>query len=92
MGGESIRGEFGLLSLQARGQNCFGIPEKGAECKLAQADALVTLGTVHGFPYCVGYGTFFRGWALAIRGQHGEGLAATMGMRNRGGARGFSSC
>ena len=33
MGGESIRGEFGLLSLQARGQNCFGIPEKGAECK-----------------------------------------------------------
>jgi hypothetical protein len=34
MGGESIRGEFGLLSLQARGQNCFGIPEKGAECKL----------------------------------------------------------
>jgi len=33
MGDESIHGEFGLLFLQARWQNYFGIPEKGAECK-----------------------------------------------------------
>ena len=28
---ESIRGELGFPSLQELGQNCFGIPEKGAE-------------------------------------------------------------
>jgi hypothetical protein len=31
---ESIRGELGFPSLQELGQNGFGIPEKGAECKL----------------------------------------------------------
>jgi hypothetical protein len=30
---ESIRGELSFPSLQERGQNGFGIPEKGAECK-----------------------------------------------------------
>ena len=34
MGHESIRGELDLLSLQELWQNCFGIPEKGAGCKL----------------------------------------------------------
>ena len=34
---ESIRGELGLPSLQELWQNCFGIPEKGAECKLYAA-------------------------------------------------------
>jgi hypothetical protein len=28
---ESIRDELGFPSLQELGQNCFGIPEKGAE-------------------------------------------------------------
>jgi len=28
---ESIRGELSLPALQELGQNCFGIPEKGAE-------------------------------------------------------------
>jgi hypothetical protein len=31
---ESIRGELGLPSLQELWQNCFGVPEKGAECKI----------------------------------------------------------
>ena len=31
---ESIRSELSLPSLQALWQNCFGILEKGAECKL----------------------------------------------------------
>ena len=33
---ESIYGERGFPSLHALGQNCFGIPEKGAECKFEQ--------------------------------------------------------
>jgi hypothetical protein len=41
MGDESIHGEFGLLFLQARWQNCFGIPEKGAECKFKDSPTLL---------------------------------------------------
>ena len=36
MGHKSLRGELGLPSLQELWQNCFGIPAKGAECKLEQ--------------------------------------------------------
>jgi predicted ATPase len=41
----------------------------------AQADALLTLATVQGFPLFVGLGTCWRGWALAMRAQSEVGLA-----------------
>jgi predicted ATPase len=41
----------------------------------AQADALLTLATVQRFPLHVGWGTFWRGWALAMQGQGEAGLA-----------------
>ena len=41
----------------------------------AQAEALLTLATAQGFPLCVGLGTFWRGWALAMQGQGEAGLA-----------------
>jgi predicted ATPase len=40
-----------------------------------QADALLSLATIQGFPFFVGYGTFLRGWALAMRGASETGLA-----------------
>jgi predicted ATPase len=42
---------------------------------LAQADALLTLGTAQGFPLWVGFGACWRGWALAMQGQSEAGLA-----------------
>jgi len=41
----------------------------------AQADALLSLATAQGFPLYVGYGTCWRGWALAMQGQSEVGLA-----------------
>lgn len=41
----------------------------------AQADALLTLATEQGFPLSVGYGTRWRGWALAMQDQGEAGLA-----------------
>jgi class 3 adenylate cyclase/predicted ATPase len=41
----------------------------------ALADALLTLATAQEFPLHVGYGTCWRGWALAIQGQGETGLA-----------------
>jgi predicted ATPase len=41
----------------------------------AQADALLTLATAQEFPLWVGYGIFWRGWALAMKGQSEAGLA-----------------
>jgi predicted ATPase len=41
----------------------------------AQAEVLLTLATVHGFPQHRGFGTFFRGWALAMQGQRAVGPA-----------------
>ena len=41
----------------------------------AQADALLTLATAQGFPLYVGYGTCWRGWALAMQGEGEAGLA-----------------
>ncbi|MBI3329876.1 MAG: hypothetical protein HYZ81_24605, partial [Nitrospinae bacterium] len=40
----------------------------------AQAEALLTLATAQGFPLWVGYGTFQRGWALAMQGQSEAGM------------------
>ena len=40
-----------------------------------QAEALLRLATAHGFLQHVGFGTFFRGWALAIQDQSKAGLA-----------------
>jgi predicted ATPase len=40
----------------------------------AQAEALLNLATTQGFPLHVGFGTFWRGWALAIQGEGGAGL------------------
>jgi class 3 adenylate cyclase/predicted ATPase len=40
-----------------------------------QADSLLPLATAQGFPLWVGYGTFWRGWALAVQGQGAVGLA-----------------
>ena len=39
-----------------------------------QAEALLTLGTVQGFPLWVGMGTCLRGWVLAAQGQSERGL------------------
>jgi tetratricopeptide (TPR) repeat protein len=41
----------------------------------AQAEALLTLATAQGFPLWVGFGTCWRGWALAMQGQSEAGLA-----------------
>jgi predicted ATPase len=41
----------------------------------ARADALLTLATAQGFPLFVGFGTCWRGWALAVQGQGEAGLA-----------------
>ena len=41
----------------------------------AQAEALLTLATAQGFPLFVGFGTCWRGWALAMQGQGEVGLA-----------------
>jgi predicted ATPase len=41
----------------------------------AQAEALLTLATTHGFSIHVGTGTCWRGWTLAIQGQGEVGLA-----------------
>ena len=40
----------------------------------ALADALLTLATAQEFPLHVGYGTCWRGWALAMQDQRGAGL------------------
>jgi predicted ATPase/class 3 adenylate cyclase len=40
-----------------------------------QAEALLTLATLQGFPLYVGYGKCYRGWALAVQGQDEVGLA-----------------
>jgi class 3 adenylate cyclase/DNA-binding winged helix-turn-helix (wHTH) protein/predicted ATPase len=41
----------------------------------ARAEALLSLATAQGFPLYVGYGTCWRGWALAAQGQGEAGLA-----------------
>jgi class 3 adenylate cyclase/tetratricopeptide (TPR) repeat protein len=41
----------------------------------AQATALLTLATAHGFPLWAGFGTCWRGWVLAMQGQGTAGLA-----------------
>jgi predicted ATPase len=41
----------------------------------AQADALLTLASAQGFPLFVGFGMYWRGWALAMQGQGEAGLA-----------------
>jgi predicted ATPase len=41
----------------------------------AQAESLLTLATARGFALQVGFGTCWRGWALAIQGQGEAGLA-----------------
>jgi predicted ATPase len=41
----------------------------------AHAEAQLALGTAQGFPLAVGFGTFWRGWALAMQGQAAAGLA-----------------
>jgi predicted ATPase len=40
----------------------------------AQADVLLTLSTTQGFPLFLGFGSCWRGWALAMQGQAAEGL------------------
>ena len=41
----------------------------------AHAEALLTLATAQGFPLYVGFGTCWRGWALAMQGEGEAGLA-----------------
>jgi predicted ATPase/class 3 adenylate cyclase len=38
------------------------------------AEALLALATEHGFARHVAYGTFFRGWSLAVQDQRAEGI------------------
>ena len=46
-----------------------------ASAAQAQAEALLTLATAQGFSLYVGYGTWLRGWALAMQDQGEAGLA-----------------
>jgi len=48
---------------------CLGYPVQ------AQAEALLTLATAQGFPLWIGFGTCWRGWALAMQGQGAASLA-----------------
>jgi len=41
----------------------------------AHAEALLALGTEHGFPRYAAWGALYRGWALAAQGQGAEGIA-----------------
>src|SRR5262249_32195397 len=41
----------------------------------AQAEALLALATLQGFPVWAGFGIDWRGWALAVQGQGEVGLA-----------------
>src|SRR4029453_14221673 len=41
----------------------------------AQADALVAVATAQGFPLWVAFGSYWQGWALAMRSQSKTGLA-----------------
>jgi predicted ATPase len=41
----------------------------------ALAEAILTLATAQGFPLWVGFGTYWRSWALAVQGQGETGLA-----------------
>ena len=59
-------------------QYCGGLPPlppPGGAAAQAQAEALLTLATAQGFPLWVGYGTCWRGWALAVQGQGEAGIA-----------------
>jgi tetratricopeptide (TPR) repeat protein len=42
---------------------------------LARADALIAVADEHGFPFHRAVGTIYRGWALAGRGETGQGIA-----------------
>ena len=42
---------------------------------LTLADALLTLAAAQGFPQHVAYGTYWRGWVLAMQGEGEAGLA-----------------
>jgi predicted ATPase len=48
-----------------------------ASASLVLAEALLTLATAQGFPHYVGFGTCWRGVALAMQGQSEAGLAQT---------------
>jgi adenylate cyclase len=58
--------QFGAAALQHHRRAALAVQ--------AQADALLTLAMAQGFPVLVGYGTCWRGWALAMQGQGEAGL------------------
>jgi DNA-binding SARP family transcriptional activator/predicted ATPase len=47
------------------------------ERQLAQekAETAIALGREHGLPHWITFGTILQGWALAMQGQHGQGIA-----------------
>jgi predicted ATPase len=47
---------------------------RDASAVQAQAEALLTLATAHGFPLWAGFGTYWRGWTLAMQAQDAAGL------------------
>jgi predicted ATPase len=46
-----------------------------ADVTLKWAEAILALATEQEFGHYVGLATFYRGWALAVQGQHAEGIA-----------------
>src|SRR5205823_6189088 len=48
---------------------CLHHRRQEAPAVQAQADALLTLTTAQGFPLWEGWGTCWRGWAMAMQGQ-----------------------
>jgi DNA-binding winged helix-turn-helix (wHTH) protein/predicted ATPase len=54
---------------------CLHHNRREAAAVQAQAEALLTLATAQGFPLWGGFGTYWRGWALAMQGQGAAGLA-----------------
>jgi predicted ATPase len=63
------------LALAQHYAACLHHHRREALAVQAQAEALIPLGTAQGFPLWVGFGTFWRGWVLAMQSQDVAGLA-----------------
>ena len=72
--GQKIGHAFSLTSaLSGACQADWGT--RSREEVLARADALIAVADEHGFPFHRAVGTIYRGWALAGRGETGQGIA-----------------
>jgi DNA-binding winged helix-turn-helix (wHTH) protein/predicted ATPase len=63
------------LALAQHYAACLHHHRREALAVQAQAEALIPLGSAQGFPLWVGFGTFWRGWVLAMQSRDVAGLA-----------------